>query len=82
MLQKELSGSELFGHEKGAFTGAVNQKSGSLNLANKGTLFLDEIGNLSYDIQTSLLRVIQEREMRRVVVLRYTIGCKDNCCKQ
>src|SRR4051794_40552634 len=65
-LQKELSGSELFGHEKGAFTGAVNQKLGSFELANKGTLFLDEIGNLSYDIQTSLLRVIQEREMRRV----------------
>jgi two-component system response regulator HydG len=65
-LQKELSGSELFGHEKGAFTGAVTQKTGSFELANKGTLFLDEIGNLSYDIQTSLLRVIQEREMRRV----------------
>jgi two-component system response regulator HydG len=65
-LQKELSGSELFGHEKGAFTGAVTQKIGSFELANKGTLFLDEIGNLSYDIQTSLLRVIQEREMRRV----------------
>jgi|SRR6478672_4578371 len=65
-LQKELSGSELFGHEKGAFTGAVSQKIGSFELANKGTLFLDEIGNLSYDIQTSLLRVIQEREMRRV----------------
>jgi len=65
-LQKELSGSELFGHEKGAFTGAVNQKVGSFELANKGALFLDEISNLSYDIQTSLLRVIQERKMRRV----------------
>ena len=65
-LQKELSGSELFGHEKGAFTGAVGQKLGSFEVANKGTLFLDEISNLSYDIQTSLLRVIQERKMRRV----------------
>jgi two-component system response regulator HydG len=65
-LQKELSGSELFGHEKGAFTGAVGQKIGSFEIANKGTLFLDEISNLSYDIQTSLLRVIQERTMRRV----------------
>lgn len=65
-LQKELSGSELFGHEKGAFTGAVGQKIGSFEIANKGTLFLDEISNLSYDIQTSLLRVIQERKMRRV----------------
>lgn len=65
-LQKELSGSELFGHEKGAFTGAVSQKLGSFEQANKGTLFLDEISNLSYDIQTSLLRVIQERKMHRV----------------
>src|SRR6266487_3199659 len=65
-LSKELAGSELFGHEKGAFTGAVNQKTGSFEVANKGTIFLDEIGNLSYDIQVSLLRVIQERKMRRV----------------
>src|SRR6266542_3312059 len=65
-LSKELAASELFGHEKGAFTGAVNQKIGSFEIANKGTLFLDEIGNLSYDIQVSLLRVIQERKMRRV----------------
>ena len=65
-LSKELAASELFGHEKGAFTGAVSQKIGSFEIANKGTLFLDEIGNLSYDIQVSLLRVIQERKMRRV----------------
>lgn len=65
-LSKELAGSELFGHEKGAFTGAINQKTGSLELANGGTIFLDEIGNLSYDIQVSLLRVIQERKIRRV----------------
>ena len=65
-LSKELAGSELFGHEKGAFTGAVNQKAGSFELANGGTIFLDEISNLSYEIQVSLLRVIQERKMRRV----------------
>ena len=65
-LSKELAGSELFGHEKGSFTGAINQKPGSFELANGGTIFLDEIANLSYDIQVSLLRVIQERKMRRV----------------
>jgi len=65
-LSKELAGSELFGHEKGSFTGALNQKIGSLEMANAGTIFLDEIANLSYDIQVSLLRVVQERKMRRV----------------
>jgi two-component system response regulator HydG len=57
---------ELFGHEKGAFTGAVSQKVGSLETANAGTVFLDEVANLSYDIQVSLLRVVQERKIRRV----------------
>src|SRR5215217_1151400 len=65
-LSKELAGSELFGHEKGSFTGALNQKVGSFELANSGTIFLDEVANLSYDIQISLLRVVQERKMRRV----------------
>ena len=65
-LSRELAGSELFGHEKGAFTGALNQKTGSFEMANGGTIFLDEIANLSYDIQISLLRVVQERRMRRV----------------
>ena len=65
-LSKELAGSELFGHEKGSFTGALNQKIGSFELANTGTIFLDEVANLSYDIQISLLRVVQERKMRRV----------------
>ncbi len=65
-LSKELAGSELFGHEKGAFTGALNQKDGSFEIANGGTIFLDEIANLSYHIQISLLRVIQERKMRRI----------------
>ncbi len=65
-LSKELAGSELFGHEKGSFTGALNQKVGSFEIANGGTIFLDEVGNLSYDVQISLLRVVQERKMRRV----------------
>lgn len=65
-LSKELAASELFGHEKGSFTGAMNQKIGCLELANGGTIFLDEVANLSYDIQVSLLRVVQERKMRRV----------------
>ena len=65
-LSRELAGSELFGHEKGAFTGALNQKIGSFEMANGGTIFLDEIANLSYDIQVSLLRVVQERKIRRV----------------
>ncbi len=65
-LSKELAGSELFGHEKGSFTGALNQKIGSMELANGGTIFLDEIANLTYEIQVSLLRVVQERKIRRV----------------
>ncbi len=65
-LTRELAGSELFGHEKGSFTGAINQKIGSFEVANGGTIFLDEISNLSYDIQVSLLRVVQERKLRRV----------------
>ncbi len=65
-LSKELSGSELFGHVKGAFTGAVNDKEGHFDLANGGTLFLDEVSNLAKDVQASLLRVIQERKFKRV----------------
>jgi two-component system response regulator HydG len=65
-LTKELAGSELFGHEKGAFTGALQSKIGQFEMANGGTIFLDEITNLSYDIQISLLRVIQERKIRRL----------------
>lgn len=65
-LSRELAGSELFGHEKGSFTGALNQKIGSMELANGGTIFLDEIANLPYDIQVALLRVVQERKIRRV----------------
>ncbi len=65
-LTRELAGSELFGHEKGAFTGAVNSKAGHFEMANGGTLFLDEVSNLPYDIQVALLRVIQERKFRRL----------------
>ncbi len=65
-LPKDLASSELFGHEKGSFTGAVKDKEGSFEMANGGTLFLDEIGNLSYDIQVKLLRVLQEKKIRRV----------------
>jgi two-component system response regulator HydG len=65
-ISKELSGSELFGHVKGAFTGALGDKEGHFELANGGTLFLDEVVNLSYDIQAALLRVIQERKFKRV----------------
>ncbi len=65
-LSKELSGSELFGHVKGAFTGAITDKEGHFELANGGTLFLDEVANLSPDVQAALLRVIQERKFKRV----------------
>ena len=65
-LPKELAGSELFGHVKGAFTGAVGDKKGSFEQANGGTLFLDEIGNLTYENQVKLLRVLQERRIKRV----------------
>lgn len=65
-LSRELAGSELFGHEKGSFTGALNQKIGNFEIANGGTIFLDEVANLSYDIQVALLRVVQERKMRRI----------------
>jgi formate hydrogenlyase transcriptional activator len=58
--------SELFGHEKGAFTGAVNQKVGRFELADKGTLFLDEAGDIPLDIQPKLLRVLQEQEFERL----------------
>ncbi|MDE3249538.1 MAG: sigma-54-dependent Fis family transcriptional regulator, partial [Bacteroidota bacterium] len=65
-LSKELVGSELFGHVKGSFTGALGDKEGLFEVANGGTLFLDEVANLSLDIQATLLRVIQERKFKRV----------------
>ncbi len=65
-VSAELSGSELFGHERGAFTGAVLHREGAFELANGGTLFLDEIGELPPPLQAQLLRVIQEHKYKRV----------------
>jgi two-component system response regulator HydG len=65
-IPKELASSEFFGHLKGSFTGAINDKIGCFEAANKGTLFLDEIGNLSYENQIQLLRALQERKIKPV----------------
>jgi len=65
-ITNELAGSELFGHVKGSFTGAVTDKVGSFEMANGGSLFLDEIGNLSHENQVKLLRVLQERKIVRI----------------
>lgn len=65
-IPASLIESELFGHEKGAFTGATAAKKGKIELANDGTLFLDEIGDLDLDLQTKLLKVLEDREIQRV----------------
>jgi formate hydrogenlyase transcriptional activator len=65
-LPPTLIESELFGHERGAFTGAISMRQGRFELANKGTIFLDEIGDLPHDVQAKLLRVLQENEFERV----------------
>lgn len=65
-IPKELATSEFFGHVKGSFTGAIEDKMGHFEAANKGTLFLDEIGNLTYENQVQLLRALQERKIKRI----------------
>ena len=65
-IPRDLVASELFGHEKGAFTGAVQRRLGRFELADGGTIFLDEVGELSFETQVALLRVLQEREFERV----------------
>ncbi len=65
-IPANLIESELFGHEKGSFTGAINQKIGKFEMANKGTILLDEIGSIELEVQVKLLRVLQEREFERV----------------
>ncbi|MGS2741470.1 sigma-54-dependent transcriptional regulator [Sinomicrobium sp. M5D2P17] len=65
-IPKEIAASEFFGHVKGSFTGAVNDKIGHFEAANGGTIFLDEVGNLSYENQIQLLRALQERKIKRI----------------
>lgn len=65
-IPRELASSEFFGHLKGSFTGAINDKTGHFEAANGGTLFLDEIGNLNYELQVQLLRALQERKIKPV----------------
>ncbi len=76
-LHTDIASSELFGHKKGSFTGALDDKEGHFENVKDGTIFLDEIGNLSYDVQIKLLRAIQERKGRRIGSNEeYPINCR------
>lgn len=88
-LSKELAGSELFGHIKGAFTGALDHRIGHFEAASGGTIFLDEIGNLDYEIQIKLLRAIEERKIRKIgssqeidIDVRIIVATNDNLIGQ
>lgn len=85
VLSKELAAGELFGYVKGAFTGALTDKKGQFEIASGGTLFLDEIGNLSYDVQVKLLRVLQEKVIQPIgseklipIDIRLIVATNDN----
>ncbi|NMM49470.1 sigma-54-dependent transcriptional regulator [Marinigracilibium pacificum] len=88
-LSDELAASELFGHVKGSFTGALQDKTGQFEYANGGTLFLDEIGNLSYEVQVKLLRALQEKKIRKIgsnsdidIDVRIITATNDNLSKK
>ena len=69
-IPKDLAASEFFGHMKGSFTGAIDNKTGAFVAADGGTIFLDEIGNLTYEVQVQLLRALQERKVKPIGVMR------------